>query len=35
MVDSFLLSLESNPTTGYAWQAQFDDELFELVESKF
>lgn len=33
--DSFLLSLESNPTTGYAWQAQFDDELFELVESKF
>jgi len=33
--DSFLLSLESNPTTGYAWQAQFDDELLELVETKF
>ncbi len=33
--DSFILSRDSNPTTGYAWQAQFDDELLELVETKF
>ena len=33
--DSFLMSLESNPTTGYVWQAQFDDERLELVETKF
>ena len=33
--DSFLLSLESNPTTGYAWQAQFDEGLLELVEARF
>ncbi|KPJ53466.1 MAG: hypothetical protein AMJ37_01385 [Dehalococcoidia bacterium DG_18] len=33
--DSFLLSLKSNPTTGYAWQVQFDDELLELVDTKF
>jgi len=32
---SFFLSLDSNPTTGYAWQAQFDDELLELVQTNF
>jgi len=30
---SFILYLASNHTTGYAWQAQFDDELLELVET--
>ena len=33
--DSFILSLDSNPTTGYAWQAQFDDELLELMGTNF
>ena len=33
--DSLLFSLESNPTTGYDLQAQFDDEFLELVETKF
>ncbi len=32
---SFILSLDSNPTTGYAWQAQFDDQLLRLVETNF
>ena len=33
--DSFTLSLDSNPTTGYAWQAQFDAEFLELVATDF
>jgi inhibitor of cysteine peptidase len=33
--DSFILSLDSNPTTGYAWQAEFDDELLELMGTNF
>jgi inhibitor of cysteine peptidase len=32
---TFGFSLESNPSTGYAWQAQFDSELLKLVESEF
>jgi len=32
---SFILSLDSNPTTGYAWHAQFDAELLELIETDF
>lgn len=33
--DSFTLSLESNPTTGYSWQADFDAEYLQLVDSRF
>jgi len=33
--DSFILSLDSNPTTGYVWQAEFDDELLELMGTNF
>lgn len=32
---TFLLTLESNPTTGYAWTAHFDEECLELVGSDF
>ena len=29
------ISLESNPTTGYMWQSEFDSEFLELVSSEF
>jgi|GEM_PF-1299806 len=32
---TFGFSLESNPTTGYSWQVQFDSEFLKLVESVF
>lgn len=32
---TFGFSLESNPSTGYSWQAQFDSEFVKLVESVF
>jgi inhibitor of cysteine peptidase len=32
---TFSFSLESNPSTGYSWQAQFDSEFLKLVESVF
>ena len=31
----FIIALESNPTTGYQWEVQFDDSLLKLAESKF
>jgi len=31
----FTISLESNPTTGYSWQAEFDAEFLELVSEDF
>ncbi len=31
----FIIALESNPTTGYSWQAEFDDSVLKLVESKY
>ena len=31
----FVIALESNPTTGYRWEVEFDHSLLELVESKF
>lgn len=33
--DSFTISLESNPTTGYHWMPDFNAEYLELKESKF
>jgi inhibitor of cysteine peptidase len=33
--EKFAISLQSNPTTGYSWQPEFDSELLELVESEF
>lgn len=32
---TFSISLDSNPSTGYSWQAKYDQEYFELVEQKF
>jgi len=32
---TFGFSLESNPSTGYSWQLQFDSEFLKLVESVF
>ena len=33
--DTFELSLDSNPTTGYSWQAEFDQEYLEQVSKEF
>ena len=30
-----LIALESNPTTGYSWEAEFDAAMLELVEETF
>ena len=30
-----LIALESNPTTGYSWVAEFDAAMLELVEETF
>jgi len=32
---SFTISLVSNPTTGYSWQAHFDPEYLELINNDF
>ncbi len=32
---SFVLSLDSNPTTGYRWTVHFDGTLLELVAAEF
>ena len=31
----FAIVLESNPTTGYAWEASHDENMLKLVESKY
>lgn len=33
--DSFSFSLDSNPTTGYAWSSHFDPEYLELVDTEY
>ena len=30
-----LIALESNPTTGYSWEAEFNAAMLELVEESF
>ena len=30
-----LIALESNPSTGYSWEAEYDDTMLELVEETF
>jgi inhibitor of cysteine peptidase len=30
-----LIALESNPTTGYSWEASYDDTMLELVEETY
>jgi inhibitor of cysteine peptidase len=31
----FIIALGSNPTTGYSWQASYDDTMLQLVESTY
>jgi len=31
----FIITLDSNPTTGYEWQADFDESLLKLVQDEF
>jgi len=33
--ESFMITLESNPTTGYKWEASFDQNLLKLVKSEY
>ena len=33
--DDFVIALESNPTTGYAWEAHFDGSMLRLVDREF
>jgi inhibitor of cysteine peptidase len=30
-----LIALESNPTTGYSWEASYNDTMLELVEETY
>jgi inhibitor of cysteine peptidase len=30
-----LIALESNPSTGYSWEAEYDDAMLELLEETF
>ena len=31
----FIIALESNPTTGYEWEADFDESLLKLAQTDF
>ena len=31
----FIIALGSNPTTGFSWQASYDETMLELVESTY
>jgi len=33
--ESFTITLESNPTTGYKWEASFDQNLLKLAKSEY
>ena len=33
--EQFIIYLESNPTTGYKWEASFDTEFLKLVKSEY
>lgn len=33
--ENFKISLESNPTTGYSWTADFDETILKLKEDKY
>lgn len=33
--ERFIIALESNPTTGYAWETDFDENFLKLVQSEF
>ncbi|MBI0583848.1 MAG: protease inhibitor I42 family protein [Methanomassiliicoccus sp.] len=31
----FTIALEANPTTGYSWKAEYDDQRFDLVGQEY
>ena len=31
----FVIALDSNPTTGYSWQENYDESMLELVEKTY
>lgn len=31
----FIIALDSNPTTGYNWEADFDEDFLKLVQDEF
>ncbi len=31
----FVIALDSNPTTGYGWEADYDESMLSLVEDKY
>ncbi len=31
----FIIALDSNPTTGYNWEASYDESILKLVDSKY
>ncbi len=33
--DTFKITLKSNPTTGYQWNADFDETVIQLVDSSY
>ncbi len=33
--ESFVITLKSNPTTGYRWEADFDEEFLSLDKSEY
>ncbi len=33
--EEFTIALESNPTTGYEWEASFDEGMLTLLESSY
>lgn len=33
--EQFSVVLESNPTTGYQWSAQYDKEIIKLIDDKY
>lgn len=33
--EKFSISLESNPTTGYSWEVDFDSTAIELIDNKY
>ncbi len=35
ITQEFVIALGSNPTTGYSWQESHDENILELVESKY
>jgi len=32
---TFIIALDSNPTTGYSWQASYDESMLELVGKSY